>query len=178
MAEDKTNSPDELLDLVDENDTVIGTVLKSEANQNPKLIHREVGGILYDNKNRVLLQQRSLKKKTNPGVWTNSWCGHVPREETPEQAAYRELKEELGLDVKLDFIAKRLTKRPEETHYTYLYLGLYTGEPIYPNQDEVAKVRFFSEAEFTLFRKENDIPENFALKEVFNFWAGEFDRFK
>ena len=58
----KANSIGEVLDLVDENDVVIGTVNRQKANKDPKLIHREVAVILIsklvDEKTK-----RSTKKK-------------------------------------------------------------------------------------------------------------------
>lgn len=53
---------DELLDLVDDHDVVVGGVWKSKAHQDPTLIHREVAVIVFSNKKEVLLQQRSQKK--------------------------------------------------------------------------------------------------------------------
>lgn len=89
--EDKVKIDDELLDLVDENDNVVGEVLKSEAHKNPRLIHRVIGGILFDDNNRVLLQKRSYLKGSDPGVWITSWAGHVGKGCSPEDAAHREL---------------------------------------------------------------------------------------
>ena len=56
---------DELLDLVDENDNIIGEVLKSHANSDPKLIHREAAIAVFNTKGEVLLQQRALTKRNN-----------------------------------------------------------------------------------------------------------------
>ena len=50
---------DELLDLVNEKDVVIGTVLKSEAHKDPTKIHRQVDLVIFNDKGEVLLQQRS-----------------------------------------------------------------------------------------------------------------------
>ena len=55
-------SEDELLDLVNEKDEVIGEVWKSVAHKDPTKIHREVAIVVFNNKSEVLLQQRSFKK--------------------------------------------------------------------------------------------------------------------
>ena len=60
--------------------------------------------ILYNDKNEILLQ-----KKTSDFVpWPNYWClfgGHIEPGESPEQAAYREVSEELGFPVDhIDFL--------------------------------------------------------------------------
>ena len=91
------------------------------------------------------MQQRALSKKTWPGVWSNSCCGHVMLHERTEAAAKRRLKYELGLDgidlrsalpefryraekdgiveneicpVFVGFTEKQLTRNPEEVEST------------------------------------------------------------
>ena len=39
---DKANTPDEVVDIVNENDEVIGTSTKGEVNSNPALTHRKI----------------------------------------------------------------------------------------------------------------------------------------
>lgn len=49
----------------------------------------------YNDKKKILLQHRSAYKEK----WANFWCifgGHVEEGETPEEALYRELQEELA----------------------------------------------------------------------------------
>lgn len=48
---------------------------------------------------RVLLQRRALVKESWPGLWDISVAGHVSAGERPIEAAVREAREELGLDV-------------------------------------------------------------------------------
>lgn len=160
---------------MDGNDNILGTCFKSEANQDPKLIHREVGGVLYDRKNRVLLQQRSFKKTVNPGLWTNSWAGHVTHGSTPEETAHRELKEELGFDTVLKFVRKDKEEQPNETHFNYIYLGPYNNQPIVIDQSEVAQTRFLSKDDFEKALKTGEITMNFSLIKIKEFWDGKFD---
>ena len=77
MQSDKANTPEEVIDLVNEKDEIIGTVTKKTANSNPNIIHREIGVILFDKNNRILFQQRSKKKLIDPMVWTVSCEGHI-----------------------------------------------------------------------------------------------------
>ncbi|MFA7301537.1 MAG: NUDIX domain-containing protein [Candidatus Shapirobacteria bacterium] len=88
---------DELLDLVNENDEVIGEVWKSQANSDPLVIHREISVYLFDNENRMLMGQRGFTKKVYPGVWGESAAGHIGKGEKPEDTAHRELKKRNGI---------------------------------------------------------------------------------
>jgi len=84
-------SKDELLDLVNEKEDVIGTVWKSEAHMDPSKIHREVTIAVFNNKNEILLQRRSMNKVNDPGCWKITAAGHVGMNEDPKHAVKREL---------------------------------------------------------------------------------------
>ncbi len=172
--EDKTNTPDELLDLVDENDQIIGEVLKGEANENPKLIHREVAILIYDDKDRILFQQRSKNKKVHPEMWGLSAAGHVPKGMDLIEAAHMELQEELGFDTKLRLIDKRLTKMPNETRFTYFYIGKYPGAKIVIEPQEVEQAKFFSKEELGKFIKSGGNVGGLSLEYAGKYWNGKF----
>lgn len=178
METDKTNSPNELLDLVDENDQVIGTVAKDVANHDPSLIHREAGVLIYDNHNSLLLQQRSHLMNHEPGMWMVTAAGHVTKGEEPEVAAHRELKEELGFDRPLTLTEKVLVYRPKETHFTYRYLGKYNGETINCQTEEVEQAKFFTQGEYELLVKSGAPINKSSAAVIRRFWAGEFDQYK
>jgi isopentenyldiphosphate isomerase len=139
---------DELLDLVNEKDEVIGEVWRSEANQNPEKIHRQVGIIIADGQNRIWMQQRSLSKDKNPGMWSISCAGHILKGEKPLSAAKRELKEELDLEIELQFFKKLLRIYPEEKHFTYFYTGTFNGWIKKPQKSEVIQVKKVDQEEF------------------------------
>lgn len=159
---------EEILDLVNEKDEVIGEVLKSKANSDPKLIHREVMVYIFDEKYRFLVQQRSWNKKVYPGIWAESAAGHIGKGEIPEAAAHRELKEEMGFDVPLKFIQKRLNKFKNETHFSYCYIGRYKNEKINFQKEEVEQVKFVTKEEF-----DDLYPERDEVIEEAIVWIGE-----
>ncbi len=89
--------------VVDENDNEIGTEYMMDAIKKG-LIRRASRVYVFNESGQLLVQQRS-ERVLKPLMLDQSAAGHVDIGETYEQAAYRELKEELGLtDVTLDLV--------------------------------------------------------------------------
>ena len=87
----------EFMDIVDEQDQVIGKTTQEEIYAK-KHTHRIVHIFVLDHsKNSVYLQKRSATKSFLPGYYCTSAGGHVKSGETYLQAAERELQEEIGL---------------------------------------------------------------------------------
>lgn len=166
---DKTNNLGEVLDLVSENDEITGEITKGEANKNPNIFHREVGIIIYDDKNRVLLQQRGPKRSVHPNQWTISCTGHIPKGVKPIETAHRELKEELGFDTEVRFVKKDLDKLPTESRFFYYFIGKYPESEIKLQSEEVAQVKWISQEEFKTFSKNNRVLDS-SKKIIERFW--------
>lgn len=95
----------ELLDAVDENDHVIGCMSREDIHKF-FLRHRAAHVLVFDSKQRLFLQKRSLIKECSLGLWDSSAAGHLCTGETYERCAHRELCEELG--VRKDLALTRL----------------------------------------------------------------------
>ena len=74
------------------------TIPKSEAHANG-LFHPTVHIWFYTVQGKILLQQRGRDKDTHPLLWDVSVAGHISSGEAYVQAAIREVKEEIGLDI-------------------------------------------------------------------------------
>jgi isopentenyl-diphosphate delta-isomerase type 1 len=93
MVADKAN---EIFEIVDEDDKVIGTEKRSVVHEKG-LLHRAVDVFVFDKEGRIFIQQRSFKKLIGPGLWDVSTAEHLKPGETYEEAAVRGVKEELGV---------------------------------------------------------------------------------
>ncbi len=87
----------EFLDVVNEEDVVIESRLRSEIHQ-LGLLHREVHVWLFD-KDKNLYFPKSAAHKSSAGLFDASIGGHVDKDEDYITAAVRETKEESGISV-------------------------------------------------------------------------------
>ena len=96
----------EVVDVVDEDDNVIGTIFRKDEIFG-KHILRSASIFLINDKNEILLQLRSKNSKHYPLHWDVSGGGHVNSGESYEECAKRELFEETGIRVdNLRFLGK------------------------------------------------------------------------
>jgi len=83
---------EEIFDVVDRGDVVVGRETRSRVHQ-LGLLHRAVHVLVYNGKGEVFLQKRSMSKDRQPGLWDSSSSGHVDSGEDYDAAARRELGE-------------------------------------------------------------------------------------
>lgn len=138
-----SDNPDELFDLVDEQDRVIGQVRRGDAHRNPALLHRSVQVLVFDGDGRALLQLRSARKDLFPGYYCASASGHVISGDDYETTAQRELEEELGVSAALRSLGKALVRSAYETEITALYVARSDG-PFHFNAVETDGGAFFT----------------------------------
>lgn len=86
---------DELFDVVDEQDRVIGQLARREVHARG-LRHRAVHLLVVNAAGQIFLHKRSKMKDLFPGVWDSSAAGHVGAGEDYDGTAARELAEELN----------------------------------------------------------------------------------
>ncbi|MFZ5845454.1 MAG: isopentenyl-diphosphate Delta-isomerase [Patescibacteria group bacterium] len=98
---------EELVVLVDENNNQLGTVPRDQVHGKDTPLHRAFPLFLFNSKGELLLTRRALNKKTFPGVWTNTVCGHPGPDESNIEAAKRRLKDELGIDLERSHLARQ-----------------------------------------------------------------------
>ena len=86
----------ELLDVVDEDNRVIGVKTRGEVHLKG-LMHRSVHILVFNSVGDLFLQKRSMNKDNDPGLWDSSAAGHLDSGEDYRGCAIRELGEELGI---------------------------------------------------------------------------------
>ena len=131
----------EYFDIVDENDKVIGKASRDEVHQN-KLIHRAVTIFVFNSKNELYMIQRSKDKKLNPLKWQGSASGHVESGESYEEAAKRELKEELNIDAEPNYEFDIKVYSDEQKEHFKLF-SITSDNPITTNE-EIEQSKFMS----------------------------------
>lgn len=152
---------DEMIVLVDEENTAISTAPKLATHDSETPLHRAFSVFLFNEKGELLLQKRAAAKKTWAGIWSNSCCGHLMLHETLENAAARRLKFELGLNgVKLlnilpDFRYKAEKDGVVENEICPVLVGLLNKNPRL-NPAEVAEFEWISWKRFCREIKAND----------------------
>lgn len=90
----------DLVVLLDDSGNEIGTAPKSSVHGSDTALHLAFSCHVRNARGDVLVTRRSLAKKTWPGVWTNSFCGHPRPAEPVVAAVHRHAEQELGLSIR------------------------------------------------------------------------------
>ena len=156
---------DELVDILDENGNYTGkTAMKSKAHL-LGLFHPTVHVWCYSKTGKVLLQQRGANKGTFPLKWDVSVAGHVGAGESMETGAYREVFEEIGVEIATSTLEKITVFQIEKRHansiwdreftHTFLY-QLDEDTPLIKQESEVEALEWITIREFEHRVENND----------------------
>jgi 16S rRNA (adenine1518-N6/adenine1519-N6)-dimethyltransferase len=133
-------SGDELFDVCDADDRVIGQAPRRQVHAQGWL-HRAVHIWVWNSQGELLLQMRTATKDEYPDCYTSSASGHVDAGESYDQAAHRELFEELRLAGDLAFVHKLPASPQTANEHTALYF-LSTDTPPVPDPGEIARLEW------------------------------------
>ena len=156
--------PDEIFDIVNDNDEVIG--------QRPRRIvhgeghkHRAVHVLVFDSRGRIFLQKRSMTKDTFPGAWDSSASGHLAAGEDYAACAVRELREELGWSAPVPPRPLFKIGACAETGQEFVWVYLVGAEgPFTLHPDEIERGAWFAPDKVNrwLARRPRDFAPSFA----------------
>lgn len=132
---------DELLDIVDRNDNVIGQKYRSEVYQLGLRNFRAINAFLINEDKKVWIPRRTKHKDRFPLCLDASVGGHVSAGEQYDQAFVRETSEELNINV-LDLTYACCGKLTPHTDQVAAFMNVYVMhsniEPDYNRDDFVS----------------------------------------
>jgi 16S rRNA (adenine1518-N6/adenine1519-N6)-dimethyltransferase len=132
------------MDIVNDKDEIIETKDSSKVDYSKDIIRCSLI-ILENDKKEIGLQLRAKDDEDYPGCYDCTAGGGVDAGETYEEAAVRELSEELGLNtIPLTKVGKDFfTYENGEKEFMATFKGAYSNEKMTLDGSEVAEVTFY-----------------------------------
>lgn len=140
--------PDELFDVVDENDKIIRQEMRSVVHQRG-LWHRGAHVLLFTSDDKLIVQQRAKNKSQSPLALDCSVSEHVLAGETFYEAAVRGLKEELGItNISIQPLVKfKMNYGPNDNEISMIFKGVSGPDLVHFDPDEIEKVDYLDAQE-------------------------------
>ena len=140
--------------LLDESGSACGTAAKAVVHHGQTPLHLAFSAYLFNEAGQFLLTRRAESKRTWPGVWTNTCCGHPLPTEPVADGVRRRLRQELGIRA-----AQVVLVLPRFRYQARMANGVLENElcPVYavysdatpaPDPAEVAETRWVDWDEF------------------------------
>ena len=156
---------EEFLDIVDDQDRVLSRAPRSRVLRDYH-IHRAVMFFVFDEEERVFVNQRSDSKEIYPGYWSIAFGGHVLSGESYDAAARREILEEFERDTPPRQIGGFQKRPADERENVKVYAVTAEREPVL-FADEIAQGRFVTLAEINQMISRFDfLPETPELLKI------------
>ncbi|MFD0688798.1 isopentenyl-diphosphate Delta-isomerase [Actinomadura fibrosa] len=143
--------------LLNAADEAVGTAPKATSHHRDTPYHLAFSCYVVDTEGRVLITRRALGKRTFPGVWTGSCCGHPGPGEGLREAILRRLQDELGIP---DAILRAAPVTPVLPGFQYravaddgtvehercpvARVAVPSGTPVRPNPEEVEAAEWWT----------------------------------
>jgi isopentenyl-diphosphate Delta-isomerase len=141
----------ETIDIVDEKNNIVGSADVAMAHDK-KLIHRVVGVFVFNANGDLYLQKGNKYGKLDISVG-----GHVQKGETYENAAQREMFEELELIVPIHHVSTFLPKDARLSHYWAIFTAIAPTGWNFKETEEVSSLEQISMARIKeMMQKEPD----------------------
>lgn len=151
----------EFLDVINEEDEVVGRDLRSNIHESG-LWHRGAHVLLFTDDDKLLVQQRSRNKSQSPLALDCSVSEHVTVGEDYLHAATRGLSEELGLtNIELTPITKfKMNYGLNDNEISMIFKGTANLEHIRFDKDEIERVDAYSIEDLQTLMQQN--PDEFS----------------
>jgi isopentenyldiphosphate isomerase len=157
----------EILDIVNEQDEVIGQATRDECHNDPSLLHRTVHFTLFDKAtDSILLTRRSLKKTHDAGKLC--FLGeHIFKGESYAEALKRGVVEELGVMVSsYQELGHHVFRYDQQSEFVRFFLAKYDGDAITFDKDEIEDVEWVKQESLTSFADQVSDMTNHWIKQI------------
>lgn len=160
----------ELIDVLDENGIKTGQILPRKEVHKKGLWHRAIVIAILNEKNEILIQQRSHNKEKKPDMWDISVAGHISSNEDPITASIREISEEVGVCIDEEDSIKSFRymfsyRKEQKYNENFIERQFYdffmlrqnnlTENDIQMQSSEVQAIKFVSISELNVMREKN-----------------------
>jgi len=165
---------EELFDILDENGIKTGQILPRSQVHREGLWHRAIVVAIVNEKNEILIQQRSADKDKNANMWDISAAGHLTTGQDSLAAATREISEEvtvsLGFNIEVKDFRFMYSFRKQQVisdafienqFYDFFILrqiGL-TADNLRYQKSEVQAIKFVNISELQEMREKDEIVQ-------------------
>lgn len=157
--------------LLDADHQPVGTAPKATVHTTDTPLHLAFSCWVVNDDGQVLLTRRALTKKTWPGVWTNSFCGHPAPGENFHAAITRRARQELGMEItELQDVLPEFSYRAVdasgivENEFCPVWVAKAITEPS-PQPSEIAEITWVDPADLLVASR--------GLPRVFSPWLVE-----
>lgn len=134
---------DELIDIVDDNDNVLRQATRKEMHEK-SLLHRSSHVFVFNSKGEIFVHKRASILKLYPGMYDVKVGGVVRAGESYEDAAKRELEEEVGIkNAELEYLFGIKFRSDRNNNNRQVFRCVYDGK-IKLQPEEVESGRFMT----------------------------------
>jgi isopentenyl-diphosphate delta-isomerase len=165
---------DELLDIVSNEDIVIGQEMRSTVHQRG-LQHRGVHVFLFDADGKLLVQKRSADRIQSPSMLDCSVSEHVKAGESYLDAAMRGMKEEMGVDgVEVKPLVKfRMNYGINDNEISTLYESIVDPVKVKFDPIEIEDINYYSLEELKEMIQGGNVKFCRWFVELLNWYLGK-----
>mgnify|MGYP001138775114 FL=1 len=155
----------ELIDVVNENNELTGQIEERWTAYEKGLWRRTVSCWIMNKNGDILLQKRTANKRRNPNKWAKTG-GQVDSGESAEEAIFREVKEELGIEIPQEQIKVVEIRKSDDKNkrfaYNFIFVVNYKINEYTLQKDEVAEVKYVSIEDMENLKKNDDTNYTFC----------------
>ena len=174
---------EEMIDVLNENGIKTGEILPRSEIHKKGLWHRAIVVAIVNEKNEILLQQRSANKDKNPELWDISVAGHISSGQDALSAATREINEEVSVNLGYNVEVKEFrfmysfrkqqvfSKNFIENQFYDFFILRQSGlnkKSIKFQESEVQDIKFVTISELNELRNSGEIVEREEVYDVLN----------